>query len=256
MKCSRLAGPLAVVTTLTACGTPPADPGVLTVATSAPPASLDFTTTGGAAAPQALMGNVYETLVLIDDSGTPQPFLAASWDVSDDRTVYTFHLREGVTFSDGLPFTAHDAAFSINYVQSSWTNGLKAQMDPVRSAEAVDDLTLRVELTEPTEGWLWSMGTLTGAPKLRATELLRGVEGMRRGSYGGAVGYLRGNGDFDTCIVIRSAYVQDGTAVVQAGAGVVKDSVPQAEADETVHKAYAVLHAIAIAHGAELEVQR
>ena len=101
-----------------------------------------------------------------------------------------------------------------------------------------------------------NMGTLTGAPKLRATELVRRTEGKRRGSYGGAVGYLRGDGAMDNCIVIRSAYVQDGTAVVQAGAGVVKDSVPQAEADETVHKAYAVLHAIAMAHGAELEVQR
>ena len=101
-----------------------------------------------------------------------------------------------------------------------------------------------------------NMGTLTGAPKLRATELVRRTEGKHRGSYGGAVGYLRGDGAMDNCIVIRSAYVQDGTAVVQAGAGVVKDSVPQAEADETVHKAYAVLHAIAMAHGAELEVQR
>ena len=101
-----------------------------------------------------------------------------------------------------------------------------------------------------------NMGTLTGAPKFRATELVRRTEGKRRGSYGGAVGYLRGDGAMDNCIVIRSAYVQDGTAVVQAGAGVVKDSVPQAEADETVHKAYAVLHAIAMAHGAELEVQR
>ena len=101
-----------------------------------------------------------------------------------------------------------------------------------------------------------NMGTLTGAPKLRATELVRRTEGKRRGTYGGAVGYLRGDGAMDTCIVIRSAYVQDGTAVVQAGAGVVKDSMPQAEADETVHKAYAVLNAIAMAQGAELVVQR
>ena len=101
-----------------------------------------------------------------------------------------------------------------------------------------------------------NMGTLTGAPKLRATELVRRTEGKRRGSYGGAVGYLRGDGAMDNCIVIRSAYVQDSTAVVQAGAGVVKDSMPQAEADETVHKAYAVLNAIAMAQGAELVVQR
>ena len=99
-----------------------------------------------------------------------------------------------------------------------------------------------------------NMGTLTGAPKLRATSLIRSLEGTRRGSYGGAVGYLDSNGDFDTCIVIRSAYVTGGCAVVQAGAGAVRDSNPQSEADETVHKAYAVLNAIALAAGAELAV--
>lgn len=99
-----------------------------------------------------------------------------------------------------------------------------------------------------------NMGTLTGAPKLRATSLIRSLEGARRGSYGGAVGYLDNNGDFDTCIVIRSAYVTGGKAIVQAGAGVVRDSNPQSEADETLHKAYAVLNAIALAAGAELEV--
>lgn len=101
-----------------------------------------------------------------------------------------------------------------------------------------------------------NMGTLTGAPKLRAMELLRGVEKRRRGSYGGAVGYLKGNGDMDNCIVIRSAFVQDGVAAVQAGAGVVRDSNPQSEADETLHKAYAVLNAIALAAGSTLEVVR
>lgn len=101
-----------------------------------------------------------------------------------------------------------------------------------------------------------NMGTLTGAPKLRAMELLREVEGIRRGSYGGAVGYLHGDGSMDTCIVIRSAFVQHGQAVVQAGAGVVRDSVPQLEADETLHKAYAVLHAIALAQNKEVEVHK
>ena len=101
-----------------------------------------------------------------------------------------------------------------------------------------------------------NMGTLTGAPKIRATQLLRAAEGIRRGSYGGAVGYLRGNGDMDTCIVIRAAYVSRGQATVQAGAGVVRDSNPQSEADESLHKAYAVLHAIAQAANAELEVKR
>lgn len=88
-----------------------------------------------------------------------------------------------------------------------------------------------------------NMGTLTGAPKVRATELIRGVEHQRRGSYGGAVGYLHG-GAMDTCIVIRSAFVRDGVAMVQAGAGVVRDSEPASEAAETRHKAQAVLEAL------------
>ncbi len=93
-----------------------------------------------------------------------------------------------------------------------------------------------------------NMGTLTGAPKIRAMQLIRQVEGQRRGSYGGAVGYLTGEGDLDTCIVIRSAYVENGIAQVQAGAGVVFDSDPQAEADETRGKAQACITAIQAAH--------
>jgi anthranilate synthase component I len=98
-----------------------------------------------------------------------------------------------------------------------------------------------------------NMGTLVGAPKVKAAELIRQVEGKRRGSYGGAVGYLSGNGDFDSCIVIRSAYVANNTAYIQAGAGVVFDSVAQAEADETRSKAQAVVSAILAAHSTELE---
>lgn len=101
-----------------------------------------------------------------------------------------------------------------------------------------------------------TMGTLTGAPKLRAAELIRQYEGTRRGSYGGAVGYLRGDGELDTCIVIRSAFARGGKAIVQAGAGVVSDSVPQREADETAHKASNVLRAIAAAQGKALRIER
>lgn len=101
-----------------------------------------------------------------------------------------------------------------------------------------------------------TMGTLTGAPKLRAAELIRQYEGTRRGSYGGAVGYLRGDSELDTCIVIRSAFARGGKAIVQAGAGVVSDSVPQREADETAHKASNVLRAIAAAQGKTLRIER
>jgi len=93
-----------------------------------------------------------------------------------------------------------------------------------------------------------NMGTLSGAPKVKATSLIREVEGKRRGSYGGAVGYLTGTGEMDTCIVIRSAFVKNNVAQVQAGAGVVYDSDPISEANETRQKAQAVISAIITAN--------
>ena len=93
-----------------------------------------------------------------------------------------------------------------------------------------------------------NMGTLTGAPKVRAMQLIRSVEKKRRDNYGGGIGYFLGSGDMETCIVIRSAIVTDDIARVQAGAGVVYDSVPQSEADETRQKAAAVLKALKTAH--------
>jgi anthranilate synthase component I len=89
-----------------------------------------------------------------------------------------------------------------------------------------------------------NMGTLVGAPKVRAAQILREVEATARGPYGGAVGYLTDTGDLDTAIVIRSALVQDGVATVRAGAGIVLDSDPAREARETRDKAAAVLRAI------------
>lgn len=89
-----------------------------------------------------------------------------------------------------------------------------------------------------------NMGTLTGAPKIKAMQLIYQFEKQKRHSYGGAVGYLSSDGNFDTCIVIRSAFVQNNIAYVQAGCGEVLDSDPQMEADETRHKARAVINAI------------
>ena len=85
-----------------------------------------------------------------------------------------------------------------------------------------------------------NMGTLVGAPKVRAAQLLRQYETTRRGAYGGGVGYLTANGEMDTAIVIRSAVVRDEMAYIRAGAGVVYDSDPVAEADETRRKAAAM----------------
>lgn len=93
-----------------------------------------------------------------------------------------------------------------------------------------------------------NMGTLTGAPKIRAMQIIYEIEQQRRNTYGGSIGYLTGSGHLDTCIIIRSAYVVNNIATVQAGAGIVIDSIPQSEADESRNKARAVLQAIAIAH--------
>jgi anthranilate synthase component 1 len=90
-------------------------------------------------------------------------------------------------------------------------------------------------------------GTLTGAPKVRAMELIEELEPVRRGVYGGAVGYLDSAGDLDMAIAIRTAVIKDGVAHVQAAAGIVADSVPEHEEQETRNKARAVLQAIATA---------
>lgn len=93
-------------------------------------------------------------------------------------------------------------------------------------------------------GAAMNMGTLVGAPKIRAAQILREVEPSRRGAYGGAVGYLTQDGEMDTAIVIRAAVVRDGSASVRAGAGIVYDSDPASEAMETRRKAAAVLEAV------------
>ncbi len=92
-------------------------------------------------------------------------------------------------------------------------------------------------------------GTLSGAPKPRAMEIIDGLEPARRGLYGGAVGYLDFAGNLDAAIAIRTAVLRDGVAHVQAGAGLVADSVPETEQDECRNKAAAVLAAITMAEG-------
>ncbi len=90
-------------------------------------------------------------------------------------------------------------------------------------------------------------GTLSGAPKVRAMEIIDELEGLRRGPYGGAVGYFGFNGNMDTCITIRTIVLKDGVAYLQAGAGIVADSDPTKEYHETLHKAGALSTAIKMA---------
>jgi anthranilate synthase component 1 len=90
-------------------------------------------------------------------------------------------------------------------------------------------------------------GTLSGAPKVRAMQIISELEQTRRGTYGGCVGYFSFNGNLDCCITIRTALIKGGQAYVQAGGGWVNDSTPEGEFDETVNKAKAMLKAIALA---------
>jgi anthranilate synthase component 1 len=87
-------------------------------------------------------------------------------------------------------------------------------------------------------------GTVSGAPKIRAMEIIDELEPVKRGVYSGAVGYLSWNGNLDTAIAIRTAVIKDSTLHIQAGAGIVYDSVPENEWDETMNKARAVVRAV------------
>jgi anthranilate synthase component 1 len=90
-------------------------------------------------------------------------------------------------------------------------------------------------------------GTLSGAPKIRAMQIISELEQTTRGPYGGCVGYFSFNGNLDCCITIRTALIKEGQAYVQAGGGWVNDSVPEAEFQETVNKSKAMLKAVALA---------
>jgi anthranilate synthase component I len=90
-------------------------------------------------------------------------------------------------------------------------------------------------------------GTVSGAPKIRAMEIIAELETARRGPYAGAVGYIGFDGNLDSCITIRTIILDEGRAYVQAGAGIVADSVPAAEFEETRNKARGMLTALALA---------
>lgn len=87
-------------------------------------------------------------------------------------------------------------------------------------------------------------GTLSGAPKFRACQIIDQLENNKRGVYGGAIGYLDFAGNLDTCIAIRLVYKKNGTICIRSGAGIVADSVPEKEFEECANKAKAVIQAI------------
>jgi anthranilate synthase component 1 len=112
--------------------------------------------------------------------------------------------------------------------------------------------SIRGKLRPELDAWdaLWACfpaGTVTGAPKVRAMQIISELEPTRRGVYAGAVLYLDLTGNLNSCIAIRSVVIRDGKAYVQVGAGIVADSVPENEYEETMNKGKAMLRAIEMA---------
>ena len=105
--------------------------------------------------------------------------------------------------------------------------------------EAVKDNTKPLDVLRAT----FPAGTVSGAPKIRAMEIINELEPLKRGIYSGAIGYLSWTGDLDTALSIRTAVIKDNLIHVQAGAGIVYDSVPETEWEETMNKAMALLKA-------------
>ncbi|MFP5416386.1 MAG: ABC transporter substrate-binding protein, partial [Actinomycetes bacterium] len=175
---TRRRGPLAatcallVALVLTACtggqtspmptAAPPA-PKTLVIGATAEPTSLDPTADAAAAGSQAMLYNVYETLVKVDGEGQLKPLLAQAWDVSEDRLTYRFVLNPASKFADGTPVTAEAVAANITRIQTMPVAAkLKTAMAAVASARAVDAGTLEVTLSRPSVNWLFEMASTAG----------------------------------------------------------------------------------------------
>ncbi|GAA1398086.1 ABC transporter substrate-binding protein [Luteococcus peritonei] len=146
----------------------------LVVGATAQPQSMDPTTTAGAAIQQALLYNVYETLVKIDGEGKLKPLLAQSWTRSEDRKTYTFTLQPKAKFSTGAPVDAQAVVDNINRIRTDKKvlPLMKKQMAVVSSATATDAGTVTVKLSRPSQAWLYDMASAAGIvadPKSFAT---------------------------------------------------------------------------------------
>jgi peptide/nickel transport system substrate-binding protein len=143
---------------------PAAELTSVTIAETLAPPTLDITTGSGAAIPQALLYNVYETLVKIDDTGEFQPLLAESYEISDDGLTYTFALRPDLTFSSGEALTAEDVVFSFERARTleEAPGIIKETFRPVASVEAPDDQTVVITLSQPSRNFLFNLSQTGG----------------------------------------------------------------------------------------------
>ena len=120
----------------------------------------------------------------------------------------------------------------VMHIGSTVTGDLRSDLD---SLSAIDSIL--------------PAGTLSGAPKIRACEIINELEDNKRGIYGGAIGYVDLSGNIDTCISIRIAFARNNKVFIRSGAGIVADSVPEKEFEECLNKAAAVIDALKTADG-------
>ncbi len=130
----------------------------ITVGMQLEPPNLDPTGGAAAAIDEVVYANVFEGLTRYRSDGSVAPGLAERWDVSDDGTVYTFHLRSGVKYHDGSDMTAHDVKFSLDRARAEdSTNAQKALFAGIENVEVVDDVTVKVTLSAPNGGFITNM---------------------------------------------------------------------------------------------------
>ncbi len=136
----------------------------LMVGATLEPPTMNPSASPAASIPQVLLYNVYETLVKLDPEGTLKPLLAQEWDVSDDRTVYTFRLNPAANFASGKPVTAASVVTSFNRIKTepAIAAPLVEQMAVVKSTEAVDEHTVKVTLSQPSNLWLYDISSSAG----------------------------------------------------------------------------------------------
>ena len=207
--------------------TSPAGPGqALSIGFILEPTSLDFTQADGAAIPQVMLTNVYETLVKLDQKGAIVPSLASAYEVSPDGKTYTFTLHSGVTFTNGAPFTAADAKFSLDRVETDWKPAIKSQMDVVASTAVVSPTSLKVVLKQPSNSWLFAMtgriGAMfsrTGVSALATTPVGTGPYLLKTWNRGDSIVLARNPHYWGSAPAVEQVtfkYFKDGTAMNNA----------------------------------------
>ncbi|WP_342371696.1 ABC transporter substrate-binding protein [Propioniciclava soli] len=157
----------------------------LVIGATAEPPTLDPTASPAAAIPQALLYNVYETLLRVDAEGALRPLLAQRWDLTPDRLTYTFTLNPAAHFSDGSPVTAEAVAQNIDRIRTDpgIASRLKGVMAVVEEVTAVDAGTLQVRLARPSNLWLYEMSSTPGVV-------------INPAGFGGAASATAGSGPF------------------------------------------------------------